>query len=318
MSTENKAKGRVSSPAIPHYENIGGLLRYGDATVRFGVNIDILETTKSHDQRMAPPMNDECAKIFDVLQNDLGVRRFLQDLQPPMLRHHAASQQDDDYEGLAAQADPDTIIEALADTEGEELWSVVCLAELMNFSSAQRDRLYPLLWEFILTHRDGDSYNELTAVGSAIRKYIAIMDVASIGSLGNLLEPRHNAQLPLDLQIDVANLVFAKFVANPPAQPDPEPVLAGQLAQMAELYLNPRLLNGGEDAYGVVAMLALQSLAVMLSDQWNEVLSSLGGAPSWFRSQLWDHLSRIVSRWRNLQVPAASKLQELVDSINIE
>ena len=310
---KSKTTDRTHSPSVP-YEQLG-LLRYGDANIRFGVNIEIWRLSEFFEQRTSSPTDDECAKIFGALRDELGVRKFLDDLQIRMHEHYAAAYKVEDSGEQLDAADPEAIMARLSDAEGQDLFALICEAELTEFTTNQRGRLLPLLWDFILTRRDSDSQQELVAVASAIRKYIAMMDVASIGSLSVLLESGHRVSLPLDLELEVAKLVYAKFLANPPSQPDPEPLLACQLAHMAKLYLDPRLLGKVKEGYAVVAMLSLQALAVMLSERWSETAALLCESPRWFRDQLRERLSRAADQWRESQYPRADSLRDLAQSI---
>lgn len=75
----------------------------------------------------------------------------------------------------------------LADAGNAIPVSLICETELTRFNSFERATLLPILWKYILEHRQSSDRDELIAVGSAIRKYIAIMPMEKMGELSELL-----------------------------------------------------------------------------------------------------------------------------------
>ena len=80
----------------------------------------------------------------------------------------------------------------------------------------------------------------LLALRAAIRKYIAIMPMEQMGELAALLETGHRSPLPIDLEIEVAKMVYRNFEVHPPVVADPQPELAQRFWDMVQAYINPR------------------------------------------------------------------------------
>ena len=68
------------------------------------------------------------------------------------------------------------ILEVLrnTDTEREEYRKAIINAEVIDFGPSETQELTPLLRGFIEQHRDSNVSADLVAVGSAIRKFIAV------------------------------------------------------------------------------------------------------------------------------------------------
>ena len=292
-----------------------GFVRYplpeGEVHAQIDVRLSEHRTDRLARQARKTPSRDVCDEVLDALQKDHKLRKLLEQVQKDIFERRR-SESDGAPETMGAQE----ILDRLPEAEGKELLVLVCEAAMVRFSEDQRERLLPILWDFIVSHRDSTSQTELAPAGAAIRKYVAMMDAASIGSLAVLVEPGHHTSLSLDLEMAVSEMVYEKFSANPPGQPEPEPALALQLAQMSRAYLHPRLVYKVEEGYAGVAMLSAQALAVMLSEQWVSIIDLLRESPQWFRLQLRRRLCRAVNRWRELSSPSADELMHLVDTID--
>lgn len=191
---------------------------------------------------------------------------------------------------------------------------LILSAEDLDFTAEQERELLPLLRDFIEKFRDSNEREDLIAVGSAIRNYVALMDVSRIGTLASLLEPGHRAVIPQEIELEIVKIVARKFAANPPAAPAPEPELATRLMELAEAYLNPRVLPRGR--FSAIALLALQGLAGMRSPQLEPLLTAAGDLPfPWFHRQLKRLLNQLLDQWRRLMEPGDRRISELEDLI---
>ncbi|MCH7960102.1 MAG: hypothetical protein IID08_08225 [Candidatus Hydrogenedentes bacterium] len=184
-----------------------------------------------------------------------------------------------------------------ADTPSQERRQLVCEAELIIFPEEERRALLTELWQYIQDFRDSNDCDELAAVGAAIRKYIAIIPMDEMGELAELLEPGHRAPLPVQLELEVAKMVYRNFEVHPPKQPDPHPNLGECLWAMAQDYVNPRFLS--RDKYSsAVASQAIEALIAMQSahseDAWRAALTC---PYDWFREVVSDDLDELRRQW---------------------
>lgn len=170
-------------------------------------------------------------------------------------------------------------------------------SERIRFPQSTRVELASILETFIRTYRDSSEFEVIVAVGSAIRKYIAVMDVRELGSLASLLESGHNGTLSLEMELEVIKMIGRKLAATPPTADDQEPILAAQLAGIASDYLRPYTLSKGK--FSTVAMLALEALAAMRSTQLKDLLPAVNACSyASFRRQLQRHLTKIDEQLR--------------------
>jgi hypothetical protein len=178
----------------------------------------------------------------------------------------------------------------------EEQRQLVLETEAMGFSVEQDRELKPVLREYIERYRDSNEPEDLIAVGSAIRKYVAIMDMSDMASIASILESSHRAVLPVEVELELMKMIVRKFAANPPSSPNLFPKLAEQISDLTKAYLNPRILPQGK--YAAVAMNGVQGLVSMVSGKQDEVLQMLKTLPfGWFRDQLTRRLERQVEEW---------------------
>ncbi len=180
--------------------------------------------------------------------------------------------------------------------------ALICDLELANLDQPQHAALGPLLWQYIRVHRDSNDPAVLIAAGSAIRQYIAALDVDKIGSVTEILITEGRVGVPLEIELETAKMVFRKFSANPPAVRNSEPQLAKELAARAAAYLDEHVLRRGQ--FAAAAMLAIQAMVTMRSDSINDILPRLHASHfSWFRGQLRRRLEKVVTAWRRRDVP---------------
>ena len=211
---------------------------------------------------------------------------------------------------------PDELLVHLADAGANVPSSLICAVELARFDAAQRKVLLPLLWQYILCHRDSAVRGELVAVGAAIRKYIANIPMDHMGQLATLLESGHRSALPVELEIEVAKMIYRNFEVHPPLIPDPQPQLAQRLWEMVQAYTNPRILSQGK--HSAVASLSIQAIVAMRSPLAEQAWQTAIACPyRWFAELVSDSLDRLGERWSTKSSDAAAWLAALQKSIAV-
>jgi hypothetical protein len=195
--------------------------------------------------------------------------------------------------------------------------SMICAVELTQFDVAQRQVLLPLLWQYILRNRDSNVPDKLAAVGAAMRKYVAVMPMEKMGQLAELLEPGHRSPLPVELEIEVAKMIYRNFEVHPPIHPDPQPELAARLWEMVQAYVNPRILL--RDKHSAIASLSIQAIVAMRShfaeQAWNAATAC---QYRWFGELVSDSLSRLRERWSSVNPDAAAWLLALLSKSAVD
>ncbi|MFI5456742.1 MAG: hypothetical protein ACHRXM_14950 [Isosphaerales bacterium] len=203
------------------------------------------------------------------------------------------------------------------DTEREEYRKAIINAEVLDFGPSETHELTPHLRCFIETHRDSNVPADLVAVGSAIRKFIAIAPGAeAIDFAAGLLEAGSRFPLPIEIEVEISKMVVRKLTANPPAGRDQYSELASRLIELAETYLNPRLL--GREKHGAVALNAVLGIVLARDPRVSSVLEriqSLG--VNWFRQLLARQATILASELRRKwgseeQHELLRSLQELI------
>ena len=188
--------------------------------------------------------------------------------------------------------------------------SLLCAVELTRFEPSQHAILLPLLWQYILAHRNSNDRGELVAVGAAIRKYIAIMPMDRMGELAVLIESGHRSPLAIELEIEVAKMIYRNFEVHPPAVEDPQPELAQRLWEMVQAYVNPRILL--RDKHSAAASLAIEAVASMRSPLAVQAWRAAAQSPyRWFAELVSDDLDDLHVRWSSTNPDAAAWLVEL-------
>ena len=211
-----------------------------------------------------------------------------------------------DFEELTT----DQLLDQLRDAGSDVPGRLICAIELQRFDSSQRETLLPLLWRYILEHRDSNVPQKLVSVGSAIRKYIALMPMDRMGDLVVLLEPGHRSPLPIELEIEVAKMVFRNFEVHPPAVEDPHPELAKQFWELVQAYTNPRVLLRSK--HSAAASLAIAAIVSMRSPLAVSACETATTCPyHWFAELVDDDLDGLHESWNNKHADAAAWLREL-------
>jgi hypothetical protein len=161
----------------------------------------------------------------------------------------------------AVEFTADQLLGELTDAGANPPCSLLCTVELTRFDPSQRQALLPLLWQYIFDRRNSNDRDDLVAVGAAIRKYVAIMPMDRMGELAVVLETGSRSPLPIDLEIEVAKMVYRNFEVHPPVVADPHPELAQRLWEMVQAYVNPRVLL--RDKHSAATSLAIEAIVSM-------------------------------------------------------
>lgn len=194
---------------------------------------------------------------------------------------------------------------------------LLCAVELALFATAQQEALLPLLWQYILAHRDSNNRDELVATGAAIRKYIAIMPMDRMGELAVLLESGHRSPLPIELEIEVAKMIFRNFEVHPPVAIDTQPELAERLLEMVHAYVHPRILLRDKNA--AAASLAIEAIFAMRSSLAAQAWQTAAQSPyRWFAELVSDELDELHEKWCRKSSDAAAWLVDLRDHVSAQ
>ncbi len=192
--------------------------------------------------------------------------------------------------------------------------TLICAVELTRFSPSQHPALLSLLWQYILRFRDSNNRDDLVSVGAAIRKYIAIIPMDRMGELAFLLESGHRSQTPIDLEIEVAKMIYCNFEVHPSVAADPHPELTERLWEMAQAYINPRILL--RDKHSAAASLAIEAIVSMRSHLAKQALNAAVASPyRWFAELVSDDLNGLCESWRLKNAESAAWLRDLLESV---
>jgi hypothetical protein len=204
----------------------------------------------------------------------------------------------------------DELLRQLSHAGANSPTKVICAVELTCFNPSQHEVLLPLLWQYILAHRDSNIREELIATGAAIRKYIALMPMDRMSDLAVLLESGHRSTLPVDLEIEIAKMVFRNFEVHPPVANDMQPELAERLWEMVQAYVNPRVLL--HDKHSAAASLAVEAIVAIRSSLAGEALRQAAQCPHrWFAELVNDDLDDLHEKWARKSPEAADWLGNL-------
>jgi hypothetical protein len=219
--------------------------------------------------------------------------------------------------GVTVQSDAPTsgeLVARLAAAQGSPPAELLCTIEMARFAPQERDGLLPLLWQYIVDHRDSNDRNELVGVAAAIRKYVAIMPMERIGELAELLEAGHRSPLPIELVIEVAKMIYRNFEVCPPPVADPQPKLADRLYDVVLAYIHPRVLL--LEKCSAAASLAIEAIVAMRSplaeSAWKEAMAC---PYHWFAELVSDEIDELHEKWRDKGADAAVWLDQLRNTV---
>ena len=211
---------------------------------------------------------------------------------------------------------PAELVSQLASSGADVPVGLICEIELARFDAAERQKLLPLLWQYILRRRDSNSPETLAAVGAAIRKYVALMPMEDMGRLAVLLESGHKSALPIELEIEVAKMIYRNFEVHPPVEPNLHPELARPLWEMVQAYAHPRLLS--RDKHSAAGLISIQALVAMRSEFASNAVHIAAASPyRWFAELVADQLDRLHDRWNATCPEAAAWLAALQKEMQV-
>ncbi|MGM0489213.1 MAG: hypothetical protein ACQESR_20935 [Planctomycetota bacterium] len=131
-----------------------------------------------------------------------------------------------------------------------------------------------------------------------------------MGELAVLLESGHRSPLPIDLEIEVAKMIYRNFEVHPPADLDMQPKLAQRLWEMVQAYVNPRILLRGK--HSAAASLAIEAIVSMRSSLALEAWQAATRCPyRWFAELVTDDLDDLHEKWSSKSPNAAAWLGDL-------
>lgn len=210
----------------------------------------------------------------------------------------------------------DQLLRLLTNAGANPSSSLLCMVELARFEPSQHQVLLPLLWQYILDHRNSNDRSELLAVGAAIRKYIAIMPMDRMGELAVLLESGHRSPIPIEVEIEVAKMILRNFEVYPPVVADPHPELAERLWEMVQAYINPRVLL--REKHAAATSLAIEAIVSMRSSLAEQAWQAAVACPyRWFAELVSDDLDDLIERWSSRNPDAATWLCHLRDKVSV-
>ncbi len=192
---------------------------------------------------------------------------------------------------------PADVLRRLRTSTGRDRLLAVLDAEVADLSDDdERASVLPLLWQFILDTRDSGDKDEQIAAAAAVRRYVAAMNVADVGSISPLFDATAAGPTPLWLEHVLAKMVYRKFEANPPAVPDVEPDLAERVDRLATAYSDPEVLS--DMGHAAVASFAVEALVAMRSSSAVAALTTVAASPSkWFRDYVGRDLDHLAAAW---------------------
>jgi len=167
-------------------------------------------------------------------------------------------------------------------------------AELVIFSAEALPDVQNSLLAFIERYRDSNDPQDLVAVGSAIRKFVATTNVDDLEIIASLLDARHRSPVPLEIELEITKMVVRKLTANPPGEVNMHPVLSRQLRQLASLYLNDRLL--AREKYAAIALNTILALLLLRDASAQLLLNQLSELhATWFKDLVIQRAGRLKS-----------------------
>jgi hypothetical protein len=188
-------------------------------------------------------------------------------------------------------------------------------AELVAFSADALPEVQNSLRAFIEQYCDSNDPQDLIAVGSAIRKYVATTNVDDLETIASLLDARHRSPVPLDIELEITKMVVRKLTANPPGEGNTHPALGRQLRQLASLYVSDRLL--AREKYAAIALNAILALLLMRDAAVQSLLNQLSELhATWFKDLVIQRAGRLKGELtERFGTDACVRVVEDLDSI---
>lgn len=175
---------------------------------------------------------------------------------------------------------------------------LVCEAELCRFPTREVNSLLGTLWNYILRNRNSINCDDLVAVSSAMRKYIALIPLEDMEKVSELLETGHRASMAPELELEIAKMIYRNYEIYPPRSPNPNPKLAGSLWDIVQLYSNPRLISQPSSIYSTIACLSIVAIIAMQSIYAESALGIAKESPyPWFYEIVKDDVVELRAHW---------------------
>jgi hypothetical protein len=266
-----------------------------------GVTGGVLETFPSGDVDAALETDDGPIVITG--------RRMDRHSNDPQMITSSGISGDEQATDLAA-ASSDRLLAEVTAAGSNSPTTLICAAEVAHFDRTQQQALLPVLWAYIQDHRTSNDRETLVAVGAAIRKYIAVMPMDRMGQLALLLTPGNHEPMPLEVELEVAKMIYRNYEVYPPNNVGAEPELAARLWDFVQAYTNPRILL--RDKYSAVASLGIEALVAMRSTYAFDALRLAVDCPyGWFGEMIADDLDVLRDRWTSRSDDAVQWLDQL-------
>lgn len=297
-----------SEPESIEEIRVGAIIPSGDmgeyqiqaCTARGLRNFHAVESTdrdqQSDSEAGATAFDVELVQAVFKFWKSVPVKPFVtvppQDDEPVVAAHQPERLLDEEVAGKEHTAE--RVLQLLRSNETPEakLRQAVLQAEVLEFNDRDRVELCEHLRTYILRHRNSNVAQDLVAVASAIRKLVACMPAGELGLLNELLTPTPRMGIPLEIELEVAKTVVRKLTWHPPLHDDSEQDLAARLMDVAESYLNPRLLT--REKYGATALNAVLALLLLRSRHVPCVISRVRDlAANWFSQSACRRVERL-------------------------
>jgi len=155
----------------------------------------------------------------------------------------------------------------------DELFDAVLFAEVAKFDESQTEQLLPPLFAFVSKYRLSKDEDVMTVVGSAIRKLAMNLPDTQIEQYAELLLPTDTETLPCEMELELAKAILWRLTASPASLSHEFPNLESHLAELALVYLNPRLIL--QENYASVALQAALGVLLINGQHADSVLQSV-------------------------------------------
>jgi hypothetical protein len=170
---------------------------------------------------------------------------------------------------------------AASDVTAAERRRMILAAEVLRFDASQAEALKPLLRRHIDRHYMSEQGDERVTVASAVRKFIALLSVAELPAVVDLLRAERKA--PPAFEMEVAKMVTRKLTATLPENTTALQPLGDELLDLATGYATPRMLP--KRYCGAVVLDSMLSLALLRSPHLPSLTTSLRSIrTNWFRA----------------------------------
>lgn len=167
--------------------------------------------------------------------------------------------------------------------------------EVKELSPEQEKTVLPFLLDFIKEHRNSKDEEEIVVVGSAIRTYMAWLDIDRMDEISELLEPDFHNMMSQEVELQFMIMANRVFAVHPQADNSRFKRLEDDILKRVTAYGDPYILSRGK--FAAIAMNGIQALAGMHSIAIYGII--MHDIPfKWFREQLKRRLKKMEDEWR--------------------